>query len=258
MFLMKNLKPISQQIKRLAIRIAAERSITFLGTGPSQPITDRSGKSNRKNTSALIEYKGDSFLIDVSPDFNQDTKFDYLVTTHHHSDAFGGMKEVFDREFVYGVPLSLSKGLEKDGAKWKTKILGRNSRNELGKLSVIPFPVEHAHNSGFPTFGYQFIFDDDYKLTYASDMVEIPNESEKYFNNIDMAVVDGAGWEKNLPTHFGVIPFLKMVKEKDWKIGRVYFVQIGRQVPDHNKALGEMKQINPQALLAFDEQKVTF
>lgn len=239
-------------------KIAVKRTITFLGTGPAKPITTKHGKSNRRNTSTLIQYKDKRYLIDIPPDFDQKITFDYLLTTHHHTDAFGGFDNIIDRDFVYAAPSSLLKNLKKIKGKYKKQTLKMNSKNTLGDLSVIPFSVEHAYSSKYPTFGYQFIFNNSYKITYASDMVVIPKASEKYFSGVDMVIADGAGWERNLPTHFGVLSFLDLIEEKKWDIGKIFFVQIGRQVPEYQKAQKTLKKKRPKTNLAWDGLTINF
>lgn len=241
-----------EHIRRLAAKLSAEGGrITFLGTGSSDPITEGGKKSQRNNTSSLINYGGKSYLIDVGPTFDPETKFDYLLITHQHDDAFGGFHEIEDREFVFALPTVLNRELEEEEGSWSKMILDQDDRNELGNLVVIPFKVEHDVIHGFPTFGYQFILG-NYKLTYASDMVNIPEESEKYFDDVDMVVADGAGWESNLATHFGIIPFLELVKEKEWNIDEILFTQIGRPVPEYEKAQQQIKEIDSRASLAYD------
>lgn len=234
---------ISSYIRYLSEKIATSESITFLGTGPARPILEKRGKSRRLNSSIIIKYSGKSYLIDVGPTFDKKTNFDFLFLTHLHTDAFGGFKYVKDREFILAVPNKLSKDI-----KFKNKeSITVDKKNSVGDLKVIPFPVIHDVIYHYPTYGYQFIFKDDKKLTYASDMVKVPKRSEKYFNNIDILITDGAGWKSNLGTHFGVMPFMDIVEEKEWKIGKIYFTQIGRPLPNHEKAQKELSERNPEA-----------
>jgi phosphoribosyl 1,2-cyclic phosphodiesterase len=233
-------------------KLKASRSITFLGTGPSNPITERRGKSRRENSSAYINYHQKIYRMDVPAAFSKN-KFDFLFLTHLHKDAFGGFNKVKNENFLLAVPEKLSNEIDYDNK----KILSLNKRNSIGDLTVIPFPVKHDIIYGFPTFGYQFVFDDKKKLTYASDMVGIPKESEKYFNDIDILITDGAGWKSNLATHFGIWPFLDMVEEKSWDIGKIYFTQIGRPVPEHEKAQAEISERNSKYHLAYDGLHVT-
>lgn len=251
------MKSIQGKIRWLAEKMAAKRSITFLGTGPSKPITEHSGKSNRENTSTLITYEDTNYRIDIPSKFNEDIKFDYLLITHTHSDAYDGFSKIKDRKFIFALPSDLSDFAHEQG-KWKKKDLKEMQPNNLGKLKVIPFPVVHDIIHGSPTYGYQFIMPDDYKITYSSDCVKIPEKCERYYDNIDMLVMDGASWKGNLATHFGVIPFLGLMEEKNWKIKQVYFTQVGRAVPTYEEAQREIHKEYPNADLAYDGLKVSF
>jgi phosphoribosyl 1,2-cyclic phosphodiesterase len=247
--------PISTTIKNLSTIIAAERALTFIGTGPSNPIVERSGKSNRGNTSTLLTYKGKKYLIDVPP--KNKIEPDYLLVTHLHDDAFGGFKKLSKHKFTFGVPAGLEKKIKDKGA-WERGELRIDRPNDLGDLEVIPFEVTHDVIFKFKTFGYRITFKDGFVLTYASDIVGIPDKSEQYFEKIDLLIIDGAGWNANLATHFGMWPFLEMVKEKDWKIKKIYFTQIGRPVPDHQEAQKEITNRNSRAKLAYDGLRITF
>jgi hypothetical protein len=116
--------------------------------------------------------------------------------------------------------------------------------------------VKHDIAFGFKTVGYQFIFGDGFKLTYASDMVGIPEKSEKYFDKIDLLITDGDGWKSNLATHYGIWPFMEKIKDK--KIGKIYFTQIGRPVPNYEEAQKELSKTYPKSYITYDSQKVIF
>lgn len=246
---------ISDHIRHFSIKIAKSATITFLGTGPTDPIK-KPGKSGRSNTSTLIKYKDKSYLIDIGKTFDKKTKFDYLIVTHLHSDAFNGIKYVKDRDFIFALPEKLSESEHIERKKfWDEQILTVNKKNKVGDLTIIPFSVKHDVAYGYKTFGYQFIINNK-KLTYASDMIGIPEKSEKYFNDIDILVADGAGWNSNLSTHFGIWPFMGLVEKKNWNIGKIYFVQIGRPVPDHEKAQKELSEKYNEVFLAYDGMKL--
>ena len=249
--------PISSTIKNLSKIVAAERAITFLGTGPSTPIIDRSGKSNRQNTSTLLNYKDKKYLIDVPPEVDMEIKPDYLLVTHLHDDSFGGFKRLSKQEFTFGIPAGLEKKI-KEGSSWKKEELRIDRSNEFGNLEITPFEVIHDIVYKFATFGYRIIFKDGFVLIYASDMVGIPDKSEQYFEKVDLLITDGAGWNANLSTHFGMWSFLDLVKEKNWSIKKIYFTQIGRPVPDHQEAQREISNRNNKAKLAYDGLRITF
>jgi phosphoribosyl 1,2-cyclic phosphodiesterase len=236
---------LSDYIKEIIAKTSG--SIRFLGTGPSSPIKEKSGLSNRDNTSTLFSFRNKKFLIDVPPSFDKNIQFDYLLFTHQHRDAFGGFSKIEATDFILIVP----KIFADISFKGRKIILKKHESESVDKVKITAFPVEHDRIYGYPTFGYQFQSSGK-KITYSSDMVKIPKESEKYFDNIDLLVTDGAGWKSNLSTHFGILPFLDLVKEKKWKIGRIYFTQIGRPVPDHEDAQTELKETRTKTFLAYD------
>ena len=253
------METLSNYIRRVAEK-ASGRTITFLGTGPFNAITDRSGKSNRKNTSTLITYRDKNYRIDVPPDLNTKTHFDYLLLTHMHGDAWDGFKKISKKDFTFGIPVNIDKKMDVKEGPWKKQKLKIDRQNELGDLKVTPFDVVHDIVHKFPTVGYQIIFKDGFTLVYASDLLKIPDKSEQYFEKIDLLVIGGAGWNADLSMHIGIWTFLDLVKQKKWNIKKIYFNQIGRPVPDFEDA---QRQINNRykglhARLAYDGLQINF
>jgi Metal-dependent hydrolases of the beta-lactamase superfamily I len=247
---------LSNYIRLIAKKVG--RAITFLGTGPANPIIDRSGKSNRKNTSTLIAYKGKNYRIDVPPDLDTKVTFDYLLITHLHSDAWDGFKKVSDRKFVFGIPDCLEKKIKEEGP-WKKKTLKTDRRNELGDLTVTPFDVVHDIVYKMRTIGYRITFKDGFTIVYASDLLKIPEKSEQYFENVDLLIVGGTGWNADLSTHVGIWPFLDLIKQKKWNIKKIYFNQIGRPVPDYEDAQKQLLlKYGRKPLLAYDGLQINF
>jgi phosphoribosyl 1,2-cyclic phosphodiesterase len=247
---------LSNTIKDLSIKIAKERTITFLGTGPSTPITNRSGKSNRKNTSTLLNCKGKKYLIDVPPDIDLEIKPDYLLITHLHDDSFGGFEKFSKQKIILGIPSGLKKNIKEK--LWKKEELRIDRPNDFGDLKVTPFGVIHDIINKSVTYGYRFLFEDGFVLIYASDMVGIPDMSEQYFEKVDLLITDGCGWNANLPTHFGMWSFLDLVKEKNWDVKKIYFTHIGQSVPDHQEAQKEIVSRSNKAKLAYDGLRIIF
>ena len=228
--------------------------ITFLGTGPSEPITDRSGKSNRNNSSLLITYKGKKYLIDIPPDFDEKNTFDYLLITHMHKDAFFGFKKIQKRKFVFGMPPNWDKKIPDKKETWTKEDIRIDRINDFGDLKITPFEVVHDIVKKFTTFGYRITLKNGFVIVYTSDMLSIPEKSEQYFEKVDLLITDGKGWNANFPTHFGMWPFLELVREKKWDIKKIYFTQIGQSVPDHEIAQKEITNRfkDLKAYLAYD------
>jgi len=84
--------------------------LTFLGTGSAFGTPSAGGdwgacdKNNKKNNrncqSVIIELKGKKILVDIGPDFRNQSiqhnidKFDFLIITHAHYDHFFGLPEL--------------------------------------------------------------------------------------------------------------------------------------------------------------------
>jgi phosphoribosyl 1,2-cyclic phosphodiesterase len=202
-----------------------------------------------------LTYKGKKYLIDVPP--KNEIKPDYLLVTHLHEDAFGGFKNISKQKFTFGIPAGLEKKIKITGP-WKKEELRVERPNEFGDIEVIPFEVTHDVIYKFKTFGYRISFPDGFTIVYSSDMVNIPDRNEQFFEKVDLLITDGAGWNADLPTHFGMWSFLDLVKQKDWKIKKIYFTQIGRPVPDHQVAQKEITNRNSKAKLAYDGLQINF
>jgi phosphoribosyl 1,2-cyclic phosphodiesterase len=255
------MESISTYLRKIAEK-ASGRSITFLGTGPSEPIVERSGKSNRKSTTTLIEYKGKSYLIDTPPDLDPKTNFDYLLFTHMHFDAFDGFDKVKGRKFTLGLPSNIDKKFEKEEKKgpWEKKTLKIDREKEFGDLTVTPFDITHDIVYKFPTVGYRIVFKDGFVLVYVTDILKIPQKSEQFFEKIDLLIIGGTGWNADLSTHIGIWTFLDLVKEKKWNIKKIYFTHIGRPVPDYQEAQKQLliRYPNIPFHLAYDGLKIKF
>jgi phosphoribosyl 1,2-cyclic phosphodiesterase len=255
------MESLSNYLRKIAEKVSG-RAITFLGTGPSNAITDRSGKSNRNNTSTLITYKGKNYRIDVPPDLDTKTNFDYLLITHTHSDAWDGFKKISKKKFVFGIPVSIDRKIELKEDPWEKQKLRIDRQNNFGDLKITPFDVIHdiVDARKFPTLGYQVIFKDGFTLVYASDLLKIPEKSEQFFEKIDLLIIGGAGWNADLSAHIGIWTFLDLVKQKKWNIKKIYFNQIGRPVPDFEDAQRQIDNRYPgmNAKLSYDGLKINF
>lgn len=68
--------------------------VIFLGTGPNKGIKAK-GKSNRFESSILLESEKLRILVDVTTFFQKQAKWikkiDAILITHAHKDAIGGM-----------------------------------------------------------------------------------------------------------------------------------------------------------------------
>lgn len=218
-------------------------NIIFLGTGPARPIRGR-GRNYRTNSSILIETKKGNILIDVTPMIEEQTlknavdKVDAIFITHGHSDCVKGLPECIDK---FGkLPIYASKQTFKIIDKYyKTLVydkqeIKKNESFELFDLKIVPFKVIHAEafptGKKFPVLAFKFD-----NIIYAEDMESIPKESEKYFENLDLLVIDAAlYWNKHIRGHLNTLEALQIIQK--YKPKRAILTQIGRSYPDYYKA----------------------
>ncbi|MFH1643819.1 MAG: MBL fold metallo-hydrolase [bacterium] len=222
--------------------------IKFLGTGPNNPITDKKGKSNRLQSSVLITHGDIKIMIDCTPSVQKQLKKikpDYLLITHAHRDAAGGLRLIKNIKLL--TTQKLYSELEKRYPVKQLQFVNISKIHKIDGFKIECFEVEHAKD--FTTYGYRISFAGK-KIVYASDFKIIPKKNEKYFKNTDVAIVDGAGWNFTVFGHQSIKGFLTLCK--NWKIKKIYFTQIGRRVPNHEKAQKEIQKINKKAFLAWD------
>ena len=236
----------------------------FLGTGPSTPITDASGRNYRRRSSALMQHIATYALIDVTHDFEEQIDRALTVTgamvSNGSRDAAGGLTTL-DRWSEHRVGLYVTDKLwEELNARYGpfTKIehervtVGRPK--EFGDLHLTAFALPSGTSeNGRANFGYHFDTGKR-KVTYASDFKDIPSASAKYFTGNDLLIVDAAGWDKDLPTHRGALNHLHeyIAGENE----RIVFTHLGRSAPPHSLAENTIKQLANAASIAYDFMKV--
>lgn len=236
----------------------------FLGTGPSTPITDATGRNYRRRTSALAQHISTWILIDATHDFEEQVEHALSVTgvvlTNASRDAAGGLGNL-DKWLESKTPLFAPEPL------WQELVTRYgpfqklvHHKIQLAKpftatdLEVVCFPVETSTGAAAqPTYGYRFD-NGKKKVCYASDVKVIPAESEIYFKNNDLLVVDAAGWDKDLPTHRGALNHLSSYI--GWGNDMVVFTHIGRAAPPHTLASAAIKKMSHRADVAYDFMKV--
>jgi phosphoribosyl 1,2-cyclic phosphodiesterase len=236
----------------------------ILGTGPSTPITDGTGRNYRRRTSALAQHISTWVLIDATQDFDEQIEHALSVTalvlTNSSKDAAGGLPQL-DKWLESPVPFFAPDDLWADLApryapfqKLVHHPLPLHTPVVVGDLTLTAFRLETtAGAAAVPTFGYRFD-NGKKKVCYASDVKTIPPESEPYFRDNDLLVVDGAGWDKDLPTHRGALNHLSSYVEA--KNQHIVFTQIGRNAPPHTLAAASLKRMSHRAELAYDFMKI--
>lgn len=226
--------------------------IIFLGTGPYKPIIGK-GKNNRENTSTLFIFDQLKIQIDAGKDIYKLYKKHsphLMICTHSHEDATKDILKYDQTPFL--IPIKVIKDLKK----LPNIFIYFNDTMFINNISITPFQLNHGDS---PTYGYHFIEKSndnksEIKISYASDFLSIPKSSKKYFKSIDLAIVDGSGWNRPIFAHQSILKFLE--ESKNWDIDYIIFTRVGRNVPDHKEAQKIISNINPNAILAFDSMEI--
>ncbi len=232
----------------------------ILGTGPSTPITDATGRNYRRRTSALMHNISSYLLLDVTHDFDEQIEVALSVTdvvlTNVSRDAAGGLGNLdkwAEEDITLHAPKTFFDELNQRYGpfeKLKHNVVKPGETVKSGDLLITPFRVE---TTGADTFGYK-LDTGKKRVCYLSDVKGIPEESEHYLRDNDILVIDAAGWDKDLPTHRGALNHL----EAYGSLGnqRIVFTHIGRSAPPHSEASMMVKRMNYTADVGFDFMKI--
>jgi len=223
-------------------------NLVFLGTGPAIAVKGR-GKNYRSNSSLLLETKKGNILIDATPMIEEQLfknaidKIDAVLITHMHSDCVKGLPKVVER---FGkIPVyTLKHNFNLIHEIWQTLELEEHDITPGKPFQVLgvqftPFRVIHAEpfptGEKYPCLGFRFN-----DVLYAEDMESVPSESEKYFENVDLMIIDAAMYfDRKIRGHMNTEQALQLIKK--YKPKRAILTQIGKTYPDHYKA---QKRIN--------------
>lgn len=234
----------------------------LLGTGPSTPITEGTGRNRRRRSSALLNNIASYVLIDATHDFAEQAAVALSVTdvvlTSASRDAAGGLGALdrwADRPINLVAPKALWAELKKKYGPFENLThvgLAAYKPLEVGDVKITAFPLSDGTDDK-ASYGYRF--ETGRKcVTYASDFKQIPEASEAYFEDNDLLVVDGAGWDKDLPTHRGVLNHLTDYISR--RNETLLFTNIGRSAPPHATATAAVQRVYHRAAVAFDFMKV--
>ena len=244
-------------------------NLIFLGTGPALPVRGR-GKNYRSNSSLLIETKNHNILIDATPMVEEQLfknavdKVDAVLISHMHSDAVKGLPKLLEKFGELPV-YTLKHNFELMHDIWKDIKLEEHDI-EPGKpfqvfgITFIPFRVIHAEpfptGKKYPCLGFRFN-----GVVYAADMEAIPPESEKYFENADLMIIDAAMYfDRKIRGHMNTEQALQLVKK--FKPKKAILTQIGKTYPDHYKVQKRIDEycklygISTDVKLAYDGMAV--
>jgi phosphoribosyl 1,2-cyclic phosphodiesterase len=236
----------------------------ILGTGTSTPNSEATGRNHRRRTAALAQHISTWVLIDAPPEIEEQLEHALSVTalvlTSGARDAAGGLP-LLDKWLQVATPCYAPEALwrelvERYGPfqRLRHAPLDLCEPVTVGDLTLTAFPVETTVGAAVvPTYGYRF--DNGKKrVCYASDVKTIPAESAAFFRDNDLLVVDGAGWDKDLPAHRGALNHLSEYVEGKNQL--IVFTQIGKTAPPHTLAAAALKRMSHRAELAYDFMKI--
>jgi phosphoribosyl 1,2-cyclic phosphate phosphodiesterase len=236
--------------------------LTFLGTGTSTGVpsiacecetcTSDDERDKRLRVSILVEHDGSSVLVDTSADFRQQAlryrlkRLDAVLITHCHADHIFGLDDIRPLNFRYG-----ALGVYANEAAWPDirrifQYIFEPSHFGGGLPQVIPHivtpgaafclsrglqitPLLVIHGR-LPVMGYRFN-----NFAYATDLSEIPVETQNLMRNLDVLVLDCLRFVKH-PTHLWVDRALEYVKEL--KPRRTFFTHIAHDVKHARDSVG--------------------
>jgi len=248
--------------------------LTILGTGTSMGVpvigcgcavcTSSDGRNRRTRTSALLQHKDTTILIDAGPDLRTQLlqarvrDLDAVLLTHAHADHIGGIDDLrpftlgtqrrlpmygdeatlrrvhhmFDYVFSTEPSLSTRPQLE-------TRLL--RPCFTIGAMEVEPLPVMHGPHQ---ITGYRFG-----PLGYITDASRLPEQTMNRLLNLDVLIINALRFKPH-PLHFTLEQALAVVAELQPR--QAYFVHITHDL-DHATVNG---QLPSHAQLAYDGQVI--
>jgi len=173
--------------------------ITFLGTGTSQGVpvigcdcevcTSTDPKDNRLRTSAMIEWKGKTIIIDAGPDFRQQllrakvSDVSAILMTHEHNDHIIGLDDVRPLNFKHKKHMTVyaeervqkelktrfSYIFEENPYPGAPRLILQNIDNQRDVIidDIFVKPIRAMHGT-LPVFGFRFG-----EFTYLTDIKSI-------------------------------------------------------------------------------------
>ena len=222
--------------------------VIHLGTGTSQGVPiigchcavcqSNNPKDKRLRTSAYIEYKGKSFVIDTGPDFRQQMlrehieHLDFVLYTHNHKDHLGGLDDIRSfnhlqkqRMDIYAnkmvckcikneFPYAFSRHPYPGVPELNLHTINKDKFNVQG-IDIQPIQVVHLE---MPILGFRID-----NFAYITDASYIAPKEKDKLRNLDVLILNALGKKKHY-SHFNLEEALAVVDEIKPK--RTYFTHM--------------------------------
>jgi len=251
--------------------------LTVLGSGTSMGVPtigcdcavchSSDPRDRRTRPSVLIEYAGQSILIDTTPDFREQAireqirKIDAVLYTHTHADHILGIDDLRPLSFrhkpgklpLYARPEAteflrsmfryIFEADYKFGGLAQVELRPLQGPLDLFGARFEPVAVIHGDSE---IYGFRFG-----SAAYLTDHSEIPEASFAQLQNLDILFLDALRYKPH-PTHSTVDNSLRIVERVQPK--RAFFTHICHDLPHEatNAALP------PHVRLSYDGMKLEF
>ncbi|MFK7981766.1 MAG: MBL fold metallo-hydrolase [Saprospiraceae bacterium] len=212
--------------------------ITFLGTGTSQGVPvigcecevcqSNDTKDERLRTSAMVEWKGKTIIIDAGPDFRQQllrakvTDVDAILMTHEHNDHVIGMDDVRPLNFKHqkSMPVYAEERVRKELKERFAYIFAENpypgaprltleSIEEGENITIEDLTIQpiRAWHGNLPVFGFRFG-----DFTYLTDVNRIEATELAKVKGTKILALDALHHSKH-HAHFNMEEALALIEE---------------------------------------------
>ncbi|MDR2839990.1 MAG: MBL fold metallo-hydrolase [Paludibacter sp.] len=240
--------------------------ITFLGTGTSTGVPvlgcncevcrSEDTRDKRLRTSALIETRGKTILIDCGPDLRQQllrakvTKIDAVLITHFHYDHVAGLDDIrpFGEVPVYAEQNVLEQLKTTMPYCFSEKKYPGIPKIELCEISEKPFWLEDIEiqtirvlHGSMPIFGYRIN-----NVAYITDAKTICATEMNKLEKLDLLILNALRHQEHF-AHFNIQEAI--AKAQELRAKQTYFVHFAHTIGKH----ADIQPVLPENIfLAYD------